>query len=91
VVTLRDAARILNIPLEDIEVELTFKANLGPGEDPIAIERTRKLRIAKIRREIRLIGNLTAEQRETLMQEAACCPVGNTLSQGVKIEDIAVT
>ncbi|MFQ5916092.1 MAG: OsmC family protein [Nitrospinota bacterium] len=88
-VTLRDAARILKIPLEDIEVTLTFKSNLPPGDDPLAIERTRRLRIAKIRREIRLIGDLTDAERAALMQEAACCPVSNTLAQSVKIEDVA--
>lgn len=88
--TLRDAARILKIPLEDVEVTLTSKANLPPGDDPLAIERTRRLRIAKIQREIRLLGPLSEDQREALMKEAACCPVHNTLSQAVRIEDVAV-
>lgn len=88
--TLRDAARILDMPLDQIEVTLTFKVNLPPGKDPIAIDRTRKLRITKIRREIRLIGDLTEEQRDALMREAACCPVGNTLAPGVEIEDVEV-
>lgn len=69
---------------------LTFKANLPPGKDPLAIDRTRKLRIAKIRREIRLIGNLTEQEKAALMEEAACCPVHNTLRQGIKIEDAEV-
>ncbi len=80
----------MKIPLEDVEVTLTFKANLPPGDDPLAIERTRELRIAKIRREIRLTGPLSEEERAALMQEAACCPVSNTLGPGVRIEDIAV-
>ncbi|MFQ5914161.1 MAG: OsmC family protein [Nitrospinota bacterium] len=87
--TLLDAARLLgNIPLENVEVALNFKINLPPGDDPLALEFTRNVRITKIRRQIRLIGNLTTEQRETLLQEAACCPISNTLSQSVKIEDI---
>ena len=69
---------------------LTFKANLPPGKDPLAIGRTRKLRIAKIRREIRFIGELTEEERATLMKEAACCPVSNTLGQGIRVDDVEV-
>lgn len=89
--TLRDAARILGIPLDDIEVTLTFKVDPGPGDDPIAIERTRKLRIVRISREIRLKGALSEGDRAALMEEAACCPVSNTLQKGVRIEDIDVT
>lgn len=69
---------------------LSFKSNLPPGKDPLAIERTRRLRIAKIRREIRLVGELSGEQRTALMQEAACCPVSNSLRQSIQIEDVAV-
>ncbi len=61
-----------------------------PGDDPLALDFTRNLRISKIRREIRMIGDLTEEQRKTLMKEAACCPISNTLGQGVEIEDVAV-
>ena len=80
----------MEIPLEDVEVTLTFKANLPPGDDPLAIERTRRLRIAKIRREVRLLGPLDDEQRAALMKEAACCPVSNTLAHAIQIEDVAL-
>jgi uncharacterized OsmC-like protein len=44
--------------------------------------------MAKIKREIRFIGPLSATHREQLMQEAKTCPVSNTLSQSTRIEDV---
>ena len=80
-----------NIPLEHVEVTLTFKTNVMPKGDPNALDLSRELRIAKIDREIKLIGNLSDEQRQTLMKEAAHCPIHNTLSQSVRIQDAEVT
>jgi hypothetical protein len=77
-----------NFPLDNVEVALKFRINLPPGDDPLALDFTRNVRITTIRREISLIGNLSSEQRDILMQEAACCPISNTFSQSVKIEDL---
>ena len=77
-----------NIPLDNVEVGLRFRINLLPGDDPLALDFTRNVRITTIRREISIIGKLSSEQRDILMQEAACCPIRNTLSQSVKIEDM---
>ncbi len=37
------------------------------------------VRIAKIRREIRLFGDLTPDQKNQLLEAARKCPVSNTL------------
>ena len=78
----------MGIPLEDMEVTLTHKANIPPGDDPLNVDRIRKLRMAKIKREIRFMGLLSEAHREQLMQEAKMCPVSNTLSQSTRIEDV---
>ena len=56
---------------------MTFKRNVPPGKP--GIQRTMTVRIAKIRREIRLMGDLTLEQKERLLEAARKCPVSNTL------------
>ncbi len=58
-------------------MNLTFKRNVPPGKP--GIQRTMTVRIAKIRREIRLMGDLTPEQKERLLEAARKCPVSNTL------------
>ncbi len=87
----------MGIPLENVEVILSYKVNLtnraapsAYGNAPLDMDNVRKLRIAKILREVRLFGPLDEEQRAVLMEEAACCPVSNTLSQTTRIEDVAV-
>jgi putative redox protein len=40
--------------------------------------------------EIRLLGNLTPEQRENLLAIANRCPVKKTLSSEIKIDDVLV-
>lgn len=79
------------IPLEHVEVTLTFKTNVMPTGDPNALDLSRRLRIATIRRAIRLIGPLNPAQRKILMEEAAHCPVHNTLSPAVRILDVEVS
>ncbi len=37
------------------------------------------VRIAKIRREIRLLGDLSSDQKERLLHAASHCPVSNSL------------
>ncbi len=89
--TLRDVAHELGgIPLEHVEVTLTFKTNVMPSGDPNALDLSRQLRIASIRRAIKLIGPLSPSQRQILMAEAAHCPVHNTLSPAVRIHDVEV-
>jgi putative redox protein len=89
--TLHDAARILDIPLEGVTVTLRYKPNLPGGVDPLAIDRTRNLAMSKITREIELKGPLSDEQKQSLLREADCCPVSNTLRQGVRrMEDVLV-
>ncbi len=78
----------MGIPLEDMEVTLTYKVNVPRGDDPLNVDRIRRVRMAKIKREIRFIGPLSATHREQLMQEAKTCPVSNTLSQSTRIEDV---
>jgi uncharacterized OsmC-like protein len=45
-----------------------------------------QLKIVKIKREIRLVGDLTEMQRGQLVQDACHCPVHNSLAASVKIE-----
>ena len=58
-------------------MNLTFKRNVPPGKP--GIQRTVTVRIAKIRREIRLFGDLTPDQKNQLLEAARKCPVSNTL------------
>jgi uncharacterized OsmC-like protein len=47
--------------------------------------------MSKITREIELKGPLSDEQKQSLLREADCCPVSNTLRQGVRrMEDVLV-
>ncbi|MFQ5692405.1 MAG: OsmC family protein [Nitrospinota bacterium] len=48
------------------------------------------VRIAKIRREIRLFGNLTPGQRERLLEAARRCPVSNSLGSVPVQEEVLV-
>ena len=48
------------------------------------------VRIAKIRREIRLKGDLTPEQKERLLEAARKCPVSNTLGSVPVQEEVLV-
>lgn len=78
-------AREYGIPLEHIEVEVTHKQNRivnGPN-DP----RQREMKIVLIRRNIKVKGPITEEQKERLLWGAQHCPLSNTLEGGPRLID----
>jgi putative redox protein len=70
-ITLRMYANRKNWPVEQIRVEVDF-------------EKIDNKTIFK--REIRLVGNLTDEQRTRLLQIANACPVHKTLTNPIEVE-----
>jgi len=50
----------------------------------------RRLRIARMTREVRVRGPITEEQRALLLKGADYCPVDNTLTQSVELETTVV-
>jgi putative redox protein len=58
--------------LEGVEVDLTHERSDGQGKHRIALE-------------LRLGGNLTAEQQARLRAVAARCPVHRMLAEGVEV------
>ncbi|RAK63841.1 OsmC family protein [Hymenobacter edaphi] len=60
-------------PLQRIETEVSF----APTADHV---------VRHLSRQIRLAGELTAEQRQRLLQVANACPVHKALTAGVPIE-----
>ena len=50
----------------------------------------RRLRIARMTREVRVRGPITEEQRALLLKGADYCPVDNTLTQSVELETTIV-
>jgi len=75
-------------PLEGVRV--TLRHNRIHAEDCAECE-TKKGWISHIDREIELIGDLDAEQRERLMSIAERCPVHQTLTSEIDIATSAVT
>ena len=71
--TLRMYANRKKLPLEDVEVRLLHER--VHAEDCIDCER----KIERITRRIRLVGDLSAEQRQRLLEIADRCPVHRTL------------
>lgn len=75
-------ARLKTIPLEGVSVTLTYnRVHVKDCEDAEAPER----RVHRITREIELLGLLTAEQRERLLEIAERCPVHRTLTEEKEI------
>ena len=74
--------------LESVRVTLSHKRI--HAEDCAECETTKGW-ISHIDREIELIGDLDAEQRERLMAIAERCPVHQTLTSEIDISTIAVT
>lgn len=74
--TLRMYAELKKLPLERVSVALTHEK----------IEIEGKGKIDRIRRAIRLEGDLTPEQRARMLEIANRCPVHRTLSGNLEID-----
>jgi putative redox protein len=74
-ITLRMYASRKNWPLERVEVSLALNAGDPPAEGSSHIERR-----------IILVGALSAEQRERLLQIANACPTHKILSGTIRID-----
>jgi putative redox protein len=83
--TIRMYARRKGWPLRHVSVDVSHdKVHAQDAETSKAV------RIDTFRREIRLEGDLDAEQRQRLMEIADKCPVHKTLEAGAKVETILV-
>jgi putative redox protein len=76
--TIRMYAGRKKLPLERVEVRLRHLQRATAGKE---------LR-DKLERVITLVGDLTEEQRQSLLQIAERCPVSRTLQQGVEISSL---
>ena len=83
--TLRMYATRKRWPLEDIRVRLTHGKT--HAEDCIGCE-TKDGQVDRIEREIVLVGSLTDEQRQRLLEIANKCPVHRTLTSEIHIETL---
>ena len=81
--TLRMYAARKRWPLEDIRVRLMH--GKIHAEDCLGCE-TKEGLVDRIEREIVLVGNLTDEQRQRLLEIASKCPVHRTLTSEIHIE-----
>jgi putative redox protein len=85
--TLRQYADRKAWPLESVEVRLTHQkihaADCGECE-------TREGKIDEIRRSITLLGELSKEQRDKLLEIADKCPVHRTLHSEVRVSTVLV-
>ena len=82
VMTLNMYARMKNLNLDSIKVEV--RHGKIHAEDCENCE-TKEGKIDRLERTIRLDGDLTAEQRDRLMQIADRCPVHKTLKSEISI------
>jgi len=78
-------ARHKRIPLESVEVKLSYKRIYD--QDCQDCEADQKF-LHKITKEIKLTGDLTEEQRSRLLEISKKCPVHKTLTSRIIIEDI---
>ena len=81
--TLRMYAIRKQWPLEDIRVRLIHRR--VHAEDCLGCE-TKEGLLDRVEREIMLVGNLTAEQRQRLLEIANKCPLHRTLTSEIHIE-----
>jgi putative redox protein len=86
--TLLMYARRKGWPLREVQVELTH--DRVHAQDCVDCEDDGS-RIELIRRQVVLVGPLTAEQRERLQEIATRCPVHRTLLAPPRIEDVFVS
>lgn len=86
--TLLMYARRKGWPLQQVQVELTH--DRVHVEDCVDCEDDDS-RIELIRRQVVLVGPLSAEQRERLQEIAKRCPVHRTLEASPRIEDTFLT
>lgn len=81
--TVRMYARRKNWPLRHVSVDVSHdKVHAQDAET------SKEVRIDKFRREIRLEGDLTEDQRQRLLEIADKCPVHRTLETGAHVETV---
>jgi uncharacterized OsmC-like protein len=86
-ITLHYYAQREKLPLEGVDVTVSHDRQYAKDcADCVAHAGF----IHRFRVEIRLLGNLTSEQRERLLGIANRCPVKKTLSSEIKIDDVLV-
>jgi uncharacterized OsmC-like protein len=83
--TLKLYANHKGIPLESVEVRLSYSRIYD--KDCRECEQAEKF-LHKITKKIKLIGDLTDDQRQRLLQIAAKCPVHKTLTSRIEIDDV---
>ncbi|MBR9651611.1 bifunctional alpha/beta hydrolase/OsmC family protein [Thalassovita aquimarina] len=82
--TLRIYARHKNLPLEHVSVEITHDKRHGEEIDPDKGAG----KVDVFRREIRLVGELSDTERQSLLRIADKCPVHKTLHNASVIETV---
>jgi putative redox protein len=78
-------ARLRNIPLKGVRVTLHHASIHAVDCEEC---HTRKGTIDRLTREIELIGDLSEEQRQTLLELAKVCPVSQTLTHEINIQTV---
>jgi putative redox protein len=84
---MRVVAKRENIPLEGVEIQI---ANDRMYAKDCADCTSASGYIHRFDVRIKLIGNLTEQQRERLLSVAKRCPVAKTLTSEIKIEETLV-
>ncbi|EQB63508.1 MAG: OsmC family protein [candidate division Zixibacteria bacterium RBG-1] len=82
--TLLMYARRKNMPLESVEVDLSFKRE--HKQDAAEVEEKRNF-IEKITREIHVKGNLSEQEKNRLLEIAQKCPVHKTITSRPEVQD----
>ncbi len=82
-ITLRMYADRKQWPLQSVQVRLTFSQI--HAEDCVDCE-TKQGMVNHIEREISLVGDLSDEQRQRLLEIANHCPIHRTLTSEIKID-----
>jgi putative redox protein len=82
--TLRMVAGREAIPLDEVEVTLSHERNHARDCDHCDQD---DARVQAIYRRLKLVGDLTAAQRERLLAVAERCPVHRTLTGSLHIHD----
>jgi uncharacterized OsmC-like protein len=86
--TLHFYAKREKLPLEGVDLTITHDRQHAKD---CADCTTQSGYIHRFRVEIRLLGELTDEQRQQLMAIAKRCPVSKTLGSEIKVDDVLVT